>query len=287
MFHFIKKLFKRQNVKQGKFHKFGQLPQEIQNMIWAYALCVDAPRAYFVDVKKWFFQPWQVRAVHTLPTSLGNFPLPPASNPNSDYGLMRVCRASYQEVTRCWSRYQPRVPALIVLDNSHDSGRRAKALSSLYIDAASDLVIIDRWWDAGRPINAFQGVAEFRLPRNNRYEGLEAIRMVAIPVDSDLDKSYKPQYLVHLKALFPAVRTLYLYMQPRLLVPLDSRQQTMPIDFLAFEPREGGDPPARFRARGRIFYEICPVKMRSAGLLVPSFENDVVSIKFMTWQWIQ
>ncbi|EGU79956.1 hypothetical protein FOXB_09486 [Fusarium oxysporum f. sp. conglutinans Fo5176] len=225
MFQFIKKLFKRPNADRGEFHKFSQLPQEIQNMIWAYALCVDAPRAYFVDVKDWFRQPWQVKAVHTLPTSLGDFPLPPASNPNSDYGLMRVCRASCEEVTRSWSLWQPRVPARIVLANSHDGGRRAKAFSSLYIDATSDLVLIDRWWQERR--------------------------------------------------------------SPRLLVPADSRQQEMPMNFLAPESRKDQVPPARFRARGRIFYEICPVKMRSAGLLVPSFEDDVITIKFMTWQWIQ
>ncbi|EXK38805.1 hypothetical protein FOXG_04994 [Fusarium oxysporum f. sp. lycopersici 4287] len=287
MFQFIKKLFKQRNADRGEFHKFSQLPQEIQNMIWAYALCVDAPRAYFVDVKDWFRQPWQVKAVHTLPTSLGDFPLPPASNPNSDYGLMRVCRASCEEVTRSWSLWQPRVPARIVLANSHDGGRRAKAFSSLYIDATSDLVLIDRWWQERRSVSSFHGVTEFMLPGNNRYQGLETIRTVAVPVDSNLERSYKPQYLIHLKALFPALRTLYLYLQPRLLVPADSRQQEMPINFLAPEYRKDQVPSARFRARGRIFYEICPVKMRSAGLLVPSFEDDVITIKFMTWQWIQ
>ncbi|KAM0084623.1 hypothetical protein ACKRZS_003116 [Fusarium odoratissimum] len=253
MFQLIKKLFKRRNADRGEFHKFSQLPQEIQNMIWAYALCVDAPRAYFVDVKDWFRQPWQVKAVHTLPTSLGDFPLPPASNPNSDYGLMR----------------------------------EGKAFSSLYIDATSDLVLIDRWWQERRSVSSFHGVTEFMLPGNNRYQGLETIRTVAVPVDSNLERSYKPQYLIHLKALFPALRTLYLYLQPRLLVPADSRQQEMPMNFLAPESRKDQVPPARFRARGRIFYEICPVKMRSAGLLVPSFEDDVITIKFMTWQWIQ
>ncbi|PNP80566.1 hypothetical protein FNYG_06165 [Fusarium nygamai] len=60
----------------------------------------------------------------------------------------------------------------------------------------------------------------------------------------------------------------------------------MPVDFLAPEPRKDQVPPARFLARGRIFYEICPKEMRLAGLHVPIFEDDAVSIKFMTWQWI-
>ncbi|KAF5578337.1 hypothetical protein FPCIR_11587 [Fusarium pseudocircinatum] len=278
------------NKPKGAFYRFSQLPQEIQNMVWAYALCVDAPRAYFVDVKDWFGQPCQVKALHTIPRSLGDFPPPPASNLNSDYGLMRVCRASYEEVARSWNLWRPRVPARMVLSNTHDGGMRSKKFSSLYIDASSDLVLVDKWfaqWRINRPfVSSLAEVTCFISPGNDRYQGLENIKTVAVTVDSDLERSYEPRYMVHLEALFPELRTLYLYLQPKFLVPADSRQQEMPVDFLAPEPRKDQAPPARFLACGRIIYEICPKEMRLAGLHVPIFKDDAVDIKFMTWQWI-
>ncbi|KAF5544855.1 hypothetical protein FNAPI_9294 [Fusarium napiforme] len=154
MFQLVKKLFKCQNHNsdnepKGAFHRFCQLPQEIQNLIWSYALCVDAPRAYFVDVRKLSDNPRILEMAHSIPASLGRFPPPPASNRKGDYNLMRVCRASYQEICRCWTFYRPQVPARMILDNSHDNAPRAKKLSSIDIDAASDLVIVERWCHGG------------------------------------------------------------------------------------------------------------------------------------------
>ncbi|SCV28794.1 uncharacterized protein FFB14_02012 [Fusarium fujikuroi] len=135
MFQLVKKFFTRQSSKsgnysdnepKGSFHRFGQLPQEIQNLIWAYALYVDAPRACFVDVRKLANNPRILEIAHSVPEILGNFPRPPASNPKGDYDLMRVCRALYQEITRCWTFYRPQVPVRMILDNSHDNSTRAK-----------------------------------------------------------------------------------------------------------------------------------------------------------------
>ncbi|SCN86948.1 uncharacterized protein FFNC_02036 [Fusarium fujikuroi] len=105
MFQLVKKFFTRQSSKsgnysdngpKGSFHRFGQLPQEIQNLIWAYALCVDAPRACFVDVRKLANNPRILEIAHSVPESLGNFPRPPASNPKaSDLVIVeRWCHGS-------------------------------------------------------------------------------------------------------------------------------------------------------------------------------------------------
>ncbi|KAF4947930.1 hypothetical protein FGADI_10090 [Fusarium gaditjirri] len=261
MLQIIQKLFKRQSRKsdsepQGAFHRFTQLPQEIQNLIWSYALCADAPRAYFVDVKSFFGRPREVKLIHSIPKSLGDFPLPPDSNPESDYDLMRVCRSSYQEISRCWTLYRPRVPTKMILDNSHDNATRVKELSSLFIDAASDLIIIEGWYRAATERDAWlAGIPRFvPLWAEGPFRGLEAIKRLAIPVEimSGIDS----WYMEGLEDVFPGLQTVYLYIQPIDIVPLKSRRRRIPVDFCAAEP------PQRFRARGRIFYVICPEKMR-------------------------
>ncbi|KAF5662642.1 FAD synthetase [Fusarium denticulatum] len=145
MFRVITELFKRQslnsdnephpnneansvNEPKGAFHKFSQLPQEIQNMIWAYALCVNDPRAYLVDVEATRHQR-RLRIVHSIPKSLGGFPLPPASIANSEYDLMQVCRASYQEITR-WFSLRTQVPVRMTLNNSRGNATEVEETSS-------------------------------------------------------------------------------------------------------------------------------------------------------------
>ncbi|KAI1040619.1 hypothetical protein LB505_006472 [Fusarium chuoi] len=306
MFQLIKKLLTRQssnsdNEPTGAFHRFGQLPQEIQNLIWAYALCVGAPRAYFVDVKDFSGWPGELRIAHSIPASLGSFPLPPASNPGSDHDLMRVCRASYQEITRCWTLYRPKVPARMLLDNSHDNAMRVKEISSLNIDAASDLIIVERWCHGKTRVSEFQGVRDFWPTRGNTYDGLVDIRRVAIPVDKHLNYDTDCRFLKNLKAVFPGLQTLYFYMQPAQLVPLELRHNRMPVDSLAAQPWPGKEPPESFRARGRIFYEISPREMKRAGISTDWYvepwlrsrlrwrmsPNGIACIKFITWKWIQ
>ncbi|KAF5572109.1 hypothetical protein FPANT_13337 [Fusarium pseudoanthophilum] len=309
MFQLVKKLFKRQspnsgndsdNEPKGAFHRFGQLPQEIQNLIWAYAICVDAPRAYFVDVKDFPNWPQELRITHSTPASLGSFPLPPASNPKSDYNLMRVCRASYHEITRCWTLYQPQVPARMRLENVHDNATRVKEESYLHIDGASDLVIVERWCHNDTWISRFQdGVEIFGPPFP--FSGLEAIRRVALPIDMRLSYYSDSCYLKYLKAVFPGLHTLYFYMKPAELVSLAWRHRGMPVDLLAAKPVPDEEPPESFRARGRIFYELCPEAMKRAGIetdyhVSPWLRsrrrwrgrpNGIACIKFITWKWIQ
>ncbi|KAF4417168.1 hypothetical protein FACUT_12426 [Fusarium acutatum] len=286
MFQLIKKLFKP----KSEFHRFSQLPQEIQNLICAYALCVDTPRAYFVDVEATEHQR-RLRIAHSIPESLGSFPLLPASISNSDYDLMRVFRASYQEITRCWSLYRPQVPAGMILDSSHDNSTRVNGKRSLYI---GDLIIVERWCQGINLVSGFQGVVNF-WP-NAPYDGLEGIRRVAIPVDDDLDYYTDSRYLNSLKAVFPGIRTRYFYTQPDQLVPLGLRHQGLPVDFLAAKLLPGEEPTETFMARGRMFYEICPEEIKRAAdrILVAPWErgerrrrrrrNGIPRIKFVTWQ---
>ncbi|KAI1052903.1 hypothetical protein LB506_009904 [Fusarium annulatum] len=305
MFQLVKKLFTRQiynsvnysdNEPKGAFHRFSQLPQEIQNLIWAYALCVDAPRAYFVDVRKLADNPRILEIAHSVPESLGNFPRPPASNPKGDYDLMRVCRASYQEITRCWTFYRPQVPIRMILDNSHDNSTRVKEVSGLDIDAASDLFIVERWCHGSDRVSGFHG-AENYWPhwRYMTYDGLGGIRRVAIPVDENLDYADDSRYLACVKAVFPDIQTLYFYMQPAQLVPLKKRHKGIP-NFLTAQPWPGDEI---FRTRGRIFYDIDPWEMRRAGIDTDDYvepwqrkrwrwkRKGIACIKFIIWQWIQ
>ncbi|KAF5609463.1 uncharacterized protein FSUBG_3937 [Fusarium subglutinans] len=299
MFQLVKKLFKNEPQPKGAFHRFGELPQEIQNLIWAYALCVDAPRAYFVDVKGFPMWPRELRIAHSIPTNLGNFPHPPSSNPGGDYDLMRVCRASYQEITRCWTLYRPQVPVRMRLDNSHDNATRVKEESGLHIDAASYLVIVERWCHGNTRVSGFRAVLSFAPPVP--YRGLEAIRRVAVPFDSEFDYYQDSALLSTLEAVFPGIHTLYFYVKPAHFDPLERRHQGIPVDFLIAKPWPGKGPPERFRARGRIFYELCPEEMKRVGinthrLVIPwSVERwrwrqrpkGIACIKFITWQWIQ
>ncbi|KAF5637275.1 uncharacterized protein FTJAE_5690 [Fusarium tjaetaba] len=305
MFQLVKKLFKRQSPNTGNdsdnepkaaFHRFGQLPQEIQNLIWAYAICVDAPRAYFVDVRKLPDNPRTLEMVHSIPANLGWFPPPPASNPKGDYDLMRVCRASYQEITRCWNFYRPQVPARMILDNSHDNALRKKKLSSINIDAASDLVIVERWCHSSDRVSGIQGARNY-LPlwMSLMFDGLRGIQSVAIPVDKNLNFNDHSPYLAYVKAAFPDIKTLYFCVRPAQLVRYKWSHVEMPA-FLRTQPRPGKEV---FRARGRIFYEISAQDMKDAGIYPEDLvelwltkewrwqRNGMPRIKFMTWQWIR
>ncbi|KAF5987696.1 hypothetical protein FBULB1_1784 [Fusarium bulbicola] len=299
MFQLVKKLFKNEPQPKGAFHRFGELPQEIQNLIWAYALCVDAPRAYFVDVKDFPMWPRELRIAHSIAASVGTSPPPPSPNPKGDYDLMRVCRASYQEITRCWTLYRPQVPVRMRLDNSHDNATRVKEESGLHIDAASDLVIVERWCHGDTRVSGFLGVLSFAPPVP--YQGLEAIRRVAVPFDNDLSYYQASPLLNTLEAVFPGIHTLYFYVDPAQLDPLELRPHGIPVDFLVAKPRPGKGPPERFRARGRIFYEICPEEMKRVGINTDLLVNpwsiersrwrqrpkNIACIKFITWQWIR
>ncbi|KAF5542248.1 hypothetical protein FMEXI_7583 [Fusarium mexicanum] len=299
MFQLVKKLLK--NEPKGAFHRFGELPQEIQNLIWAYALCVDTPRAYFVDVRKLADNPRILEMAHSIPASLGSFPLPP-SNSGGDYDLMRVCRASYQEITRCWTSYRPQVPARMILDNSHDKPRRMKEVSGLDVDAASDLVFVEGWChDSGR-LSGIQGADNYWPEwKYMTYDGLRGIRRVAIPVDRKLDYADHSRYLACLKAVFPDIKTLYFFMQPAQLIPHMWRHEGngFSIDFLTTDPWEDEEPPESFKARGRIFYEVDFWDMKDAGIDLEDYvepwlrkrwrwkRNGIPCIKFITWKWIQ
>ncbi|RBR14941.1 hypothetical protein FVER53590_29316 [Fusarium verticillioides] len=305
MFQLVKKLFKRQspntsidsdNEPKGAFHRFGQLPQEIQNLIWAYALCVDAPRAYFVDVRKLSDNPRILEMAHSIPASLGSFPPPPASNPKGDYDLMRVCRASYQEITRCWNFYRPQVPARMILDNSHDNALRVKKLSSIDIDASSDLVIVERWCHGSDRVSGIQGAGNYWPHwRSMMYDGLRGIQRVAIPVGENLSFTNHSRYLACVKAAFPDIETIYFCVQPAQLVRYKWSHIEMPAS-LVTQPWPGNEV---FRARGRIFYEISAWDMKDAGIgpedLVELWlrkrwrwqRDGIPCVKFMTWQWIQ
>ncbi|KAF5236456.1 hypothetical protein FANTH_11258 [Fusarium anthophilum] len=298
MFQLVKKLFKNEPQPKVAFHRFGELPQEIQNLIWAYALCVDAPRAYFVDVRKLADNPRMLEMAHSIPASLGSFP-PPPSKPGGDYDLMRVCRASYQEITRCWTTYRPQVPARMILDSSHDKPRRMKEFSGLDIEAASDLVFVEGWCHGDTRVSGFLGVLSFAPPVP--YQGLEAIRRVAVPFDNDLDYYRASPILNTLEAVFPGIHTLYFYVDSAQLDPLELRPHGIPVDFLVAKPRPGKGPPERFRARGRIFYEMCPEEMKRVGINTDLLVNPwsiersrwrqrpkrIACIKFITWQWIR
>ncbi|KAF5633592.1 hypothetical protein F52700_6046 [Fusarium sp. NRRL 52700] len=254
MFQFVKKLFKSEP--KGAFYRFSQLPQEIQNLIWTYALCVDAPRVYFVDVKNFTMWPREVRIAHSMPASLGSFPPRPSSNPNSDYDLMRVCRASYQEINRCWNLYRPQVPVRMRLDNSHDNATRVKEEISLEIDAVIDLIFVERWCHGNARVSGFRGVSSLAPPVP--FHGLEAIRRVAVPFDETFGYHKDSTLLSILEVVFPELHTLYFYVEPARLVPRELHHQGMPVDFLAAKPWPDKGSRESFRARGRIFYEICP-----------------------------
>ncbi|KAF4493795.1 hypothetical protein FAGAP_10092 [Fusarium agapanthi] len=177
---------------------------------------------------------------------------------------MRVCRASYQEITRCWTLYRPQVPARMRLDNSHDNATRVKEESSLHIDAASVLVIVERWCHGNTRVSGFRGVSSFAPPVP--YQGLEAIRRVAVPFNNEFGY-YKDSALLNtLEAVFPGIHMLYFYVEPAQLVPLELRHQGMPVGFLVAKPWPGKGPLERFRARGRIFYDLCPEEMQRVGI---------------------
>ncbi|KAF5974404.1 FAD synthetase [Fusarium coicis] len=188
-----------------------------------------------------------------------NFPPPPASNPKGDYDLMRVCRAAYQEITRCWNFYRPQVPARMILDNSHDNALRVKKLSSIDIDASSDLVIVERWCHGSDRVSGIQGAGNY-WPRGTSmmYDGLRGIQRVVIPVGKNLSFTDHSRYLACVKAAFPDIETTYFCVQPAQLVRYKWSHIEMPA-FLVTQPWPGNEV---FRARGRIFYENSPTRDR-------------------------
>ncbi|KAF4421724.1 hypothetical protein F53441_14344 [Fusarium austroafricanum] len=287
-----RKLFCKRTSYLKTLPQFSRLPEEIQRLIWAYALCVDAPRAYFVSVH--CGQDFNLSIKHFLTADLGRYPDPPASNPCADFSLARVCHMSRGEVAHEWNAFQPEAPVSMSFTSGDGVPSRVgpynlrgeKDGPGIVIDGAHDLIIADRlfmcdhYWVKIREALSFQlrhEVSQSLNPAERDYHGLEAITKVAI------------------LALFPGMRTLYLYIQPALLVPVSKRQLAMPRDRLAAEQDDGEEVPVTFKARGRIFYELCPRKMRAAkglptSLVQPGdmskYEDETVHIKFLTWQWI-
>ncbi|KAF4343705.1 hypothetical protein FBEOM_2292 [Fusarium beomiforme] len=275
--------------KPKTFPRFKELPGEIQNLIWGFAVGTGDPRAYFVAVRR---DTWcRLSLKQVRPSNLGHYPLPP----NGDYDLKLVCRSAYEGITHNWAAYKPEVPVRMELNEFLELGNRVITDNSLEIDAACDLLIIEQWRFFDFYPNGFRGIVHFPIPRWNEpgYNGLEGFQYVAFPVDANPTVNYRPEYLPHVKAIFPNVRTVYLYIEPAMLFPLHGHR-TVPMKFFAVDSVEGEEPPLAFKARGRIFYEVCPEKLRSAnvpaahhvrGSQMQRYANDTVPIKFMSWHW--
>ncbi|KAJ4267580.1 hypothetical protein NW762_003689 [Fusarium torreyae] len=293
------------------FHLFPDFPPEIRRRIWAFAHDVYAPRAYFVCIKldptERTYQ--QMTIHHMAPESVQFRPYPdPAQTLGNTWALKLACHESRKEVAHAWNTFKPEKIMRMGLRNGE--GKPSKVIPyemrgasyglSVVIDGARDLVIVEGWRIFDSQLSRVTAVGSLKVPKPgevSRYFGLSALKHIAVSHERGIPVSWYAYSLKRFKAAIPNLRVLYIYIIPGMLV--DDKDELIPKGYLAADKRDSQNAPASFHARDRVFYELDPAKMESAGAIPSTFAalikmnfwrkreaDEGISIKFLSWEWI-
>ncbi|RBR05787.1 uncharacterized protein FIESC28_11302 [Fusarium coffeatum] len=301
----------QQDDELGSFHRFSQLPPELQDQIWKHALDISAPTAHYAHPKLESDGYCKMRLLKIKRKCSSCYPRRERPSIEAIYpvrqALMQTCRRSYAFVKDIWERESPGTALLEIHEVYEDISEcycpRPSAWHGTLDESALGAPYFVRTYGGGpamplkpptKRIDISQDLmilrhsvsitfGHGRIPSDFKRGTGTNIKQIAVPFSLELFWRYRSS-LACMLGVLKELRTLYLLIEPRQdciqpriiegrLVEAPSRTNNLHLrEALHGHRRTPEDTsPETFYLRGRIYYELPDEEV-----LYNTFPNEVL-----------